>query len=99
MVDERSWQAMAPLEPTPAERGVAAFPDSKPICVFVNNPAVTSGVAGMGKEVWRQERAELQVVLDELHSGQLRLQHGRDEYIASVKRRIELLEEMLAKAE
>jgi tRNA(Ile)-lysidine synthase TilS/MesJ len=51
----------------------------------------------MSLEHWEQERAELQAVLDELDAGVIKLGHGQDDYIASVKRRLAYLDEKLRK--
>ena len=51
----------------------------------------------MGKELWREERDQLQAVLDDLTSGQIRLEQGQEEYLASLRRRIAHLDERIAK--
>ena len=53
----------------------------------------------MGKELWREERDQLQAVLDDLTSGQIKLEQGQEDYVASLRRRIAHLEEKLAGTE
>ena len=53
----------------------------------------------MGKELWREEREQLQAVLDDLTSGKIRLEQGQDEYLAGLKRRIAHLEEKIQQAD
>jgi exonuclease VII small subunit len=50
----------------------------------------------MGKELWREERDQLQAVLSDLNSGKIRLEQGHDDYLDGLKRRIAHLEEKLA---
>ena len=53
----------------------------------------------MGREIWRQERAELEAVLADIEAGKIKLDRGMDDYLASLKRRIASLDEKLAKAD
>ena len=50
----------------------------------------------MGKELWREERDQLQAVLNDLNSGKIRLEQGQDDYLDGLKRRIAHLEEKIA---
>jgi hypothetical protein len=50
----------------------------------------------MGKELWREERDQLQAVLGDLTSGKIKLEQGQDEYLAGLRRRIAHLEEKIA---
>lgn len=49
----------------------------------------------MDRETWEQEKAELQEVIDQLATGKLSLEHGQNEYLAGIERRIAELNEML----
>lgn len=49
----------------------------------------------MGKELWREEREQLQAVLDDLMAGKIRLEQGQDDYLAALKRRIAHLDEKM----
>ena len=49
----------------------------------------------MSLDYWELEREQLQAVLDDFNSGQIKLRQGQDEYLASLKWRLEQLDEML----
>ena len=49
----------------------------------------------MGLQQWKDERAQLQAVVNDLASGQIRLEQGQEEYLASLKRRIAELDEKI----
>ena len=49
----------------------------------------------MGLENQEQDLAAFKAVLEDFHSGKLKLQDGQDEFVADLKRRIADLEGML----
>ena len=49
----------------------------------------------MGLENQEQDLAAFKAVLEDFHSGKLKLQNGQDEFVADLKRRIADLEGML----
>jgi hypothetical protein len=51
----------------------------------------------MRKEEWRTERVELQRILDDLESGKIILENGKEEYVTSVKRRIANLDDKITR--
>ena len=53
----------------------------------------------MGKELWQEERDQLKAVLDDLTSGQIKLEQGQEDYVASLKRRIAHLDERIARGD
>ena len=48
----------------------------------------------MSLENWELDRAQLQAVLDDLMSGQIRLREGQDEYVTKLRWRLQQLDEM-----
>lgn len=50
----------------------------------------------MGRDELERERAQLQDVLNQLESRKLVLEHGSEEYVASLKRRVAHINEKLA---
>lgn len=52
----------------------------------------------MSREIWQQEREELQAVLDDIDAGRIRLDRGMDDYVAGLRRQIALIENELGQA-
>ena len=49
----------------------------------------------MGLENREMDRAQLQAVLDDLLSGQIRLKQGQDDYVATLKWRLQQLDQQI----
>jgi hypothetical protein len=52
----------------------------------------------MNVESWRKEREKLESILEDIDRGFIRLEQGQEDYVATLKRRIENLDEKLIRA-